>query len=157
MRRHSELGHTLLQQSKDLDPIALDVCLRHHEKPVGSGYPGSMSDGQVSLHAKMGTVCDVYDALTSDPPYRPGCNLPVALLRLKSGRLAAVVEQNPSSLLTPLVNAFCSTRSDLHIEPRLIDLSHPQCQDAVQSCEDLKDWNFTQLQRLWADEAGLAA
>lgn len=182
MQRHSELGHSLLQKVEDLDPIALDVCLRHHEKLDGTGYPGSVPGAQVSLHAKMGTVCDVYDALTSDRSYRPGCNPAVALrrmagwhghidgavfrsfvatvgiypigslVRLKSGRLAVVTEQNPASLLTPLVKAFYSTRSEQHIEPRLIDLGDPLCQDEVQCCEDLQHWNFKQLDRLWGGE-----
>jgi len=48
----------------------LDVCLHHHEKVDGSGHPEKPKDTQISLLAKMGAVCDVYDAVTSNRPYK---------------------------------------------------------------------------------------
>jgi HD-GYP domain-containing protein (c-di-GMP phosphodiesterase class II) len=56
----------------NVDPIALDVCLHHHEKIDGSGYPKGLKDADISLFAKMGAVCDVYDAITSNRPYKSG-------------------------------------------------------------------------------------
>jgi hypothetical protein len=50
----------------------LDVCLHHHEKVDGSGYPHRLKGDEISLFAKMGAVCDVYDAITSDRPYKRG-------------------------------------------------------------------------------------
>jgi hypothetical protein len=46
--------------------------LHHHEKTDGSGYPVKLKRDEISLHAKMGAVCDVYDALTSNRPYKMG-------------------------------------------------------------------------------------
>ena len=56
----------------DIDPVVLDVCLHHHEKVDGSGYPHGLKDQEISLFAKMGAVCDVYDAITSNRPYKSG-------------------------------------------------------------------------------------
>ena len=50
----------------------LDVCLHHHEKTDGSGYPKGLKGDEISRFAKMGAVCDVYDAITSDRPCKLG-------------------------------------------------------------------------------------
>jgi len=65
-------GYKRLQAMGHVDPIALDVCLHHHEKTDGSGYPKGLKDEEISLFAKMGAVCDVYDAITSNRPYKNG-------------------------------------------------------------------------------------
>ena len=62
----------MLLGSTNVDPMVLDVCLHHHEKTDGSGYPKGMKDESISLYAKMGAVCDVYDAITSNRPYKSG-------------------------------------------------------------------------------------
>jgi putative nucleotidyltransferase with HDIG domain len=72
MRTHSGEGHRLLVEGGAVGAIVLDVCRHHHEKVDGSGYPDHLSGDQISLHAKMGAVCDVYDAITSDRPYKAG-------------------------------------------------------------------------------------
>ncbi len=72
MKGHPEAGHKLLLESSGADEIALAVVLRHHEKTDGSGYPGGLKDADISLFAKMGAVCDVYDAITSNRPYKDG-------------------------------------------------------------------------------------
>jgi len=67
-------SHPLAGQSMLLgvDPMVLDVCLHHHEKTDGSGYPKGLKGDEISLFAKMAAVCDVYDAITSDRPYKSG-------------------------------------------------------------------------------------
>jgi putative nucleotidyltransferase with HDIG domain len=72
MKRHPSEGAKLLQDSDGIDDIALDVALHHHEKTDGSGYPEGLKDNEISLYAKMGAVCDVYDAITSNRPYKAG-------------------------------------------------------------------------------------
>jgi putative nucleotidyltransferase with HDIG domain len=72
VKNHPAEGHKLLLEGSGISDIALDVCLHHHEKVDGSGYPEHLSDEQISLYAKMGAVCDVYDAITSDRPYKNG-------------------------------------------------------------------------------------
>lgn len=72
IKSHPVEGHKMLLLVGNIDPIALDVCLHHHEKTDGSGYPKGLKDEQISLFAKMGAVCDVYDAITSNRPYKTG-------------------------------------------------------------------------------------
>ncbi|EIC23485.1 HD-GYP domain-containing protein [Thiorhodovibrio frisius] len=73
MKSHPVEGHRmLLKAAESIDAITLDVCLHHHEKTNGSGYPDKLTDKKISLFAKMGAVCDVYDAITSNRPYKSG-------------------------------------------------------------------------------------
>jgi putative nucleotidyltransferase with HDIG domain len=72
MKSHPVEGHQMLLAVGNVDPVALDVCLHHHEKIDGSGYPKGLKDAEISLFAKMGAVCDVYDAITSNRPYKTG-------------------------------------------------------------------------------------
>lgn len=72
IKTHPQEGYRLLKTGKDVDPVVLDVCLHHHEKTDGSGYPEGLKADQISLFAKMGAVCDVYDAITSNRPYKLG-------------------------------------------------------------------------------------
>lgn len=72
MKSHPVEGHQMLLAVGNVDPIALDVCLHHHEKTDGSGYPKGLKGDEISLFAKMGAVCDVYDAITSNRPYKAG-------------------------------------------------------------------------------------
>lgn len=72
VRLHPEAGHALLSHSTNIHPIVLDVCLHHHEKMAGTGYPHQLAGDDISLYARMGAVCDVYDAVTSDRIYHKG-------------------------------------------------------------------------------------
>ena len=72
IKTHPEEGYKLLLNSTGADEMALDVVLHHHEKTDGSGYPKRLKDAEISLYAKMGAVCDVYDAITSNRPYKAG-------------------------------------------------------------------------------------
>ncbi|MGV3729495.1 MAG: HD-GYP domain-containing protein [Sphingopyxis sp.] len=70
VRSHPVAGHALLATSPGVPDAALDLCLRHHEKVDGSGYPGRLAGEALSLAARMGAICDVYDAVTSNRPYK---------------------------------------------------------------------------------------
>jgi len=72
IKSHPEEGHKLLLAGKGVSEAALDVCLHHHEKMAGNGYPHNLKGDQISLFARMGAVCDVYDAITSDRAYKQG-------------------------------------------------------------------------------------
>ncbi len=70
VEHHPVAGHALLAQSPDIPAAALEICLHHHEKIDGTGYPHRLEGEALSLHARMGAICDVYDAVTSDRPYK---------------------------------------------------------------------------------------
>ena len=72
MKSHPAEGHRMLVEAGTVGDIPLDVVLHHHEKVDGSGYPKGLKADEISLFAKMGAVCDVYDAITSNRPYKSG-------------------------------------------------------------------------------------
>jgi len=82
IRNHPQEGHRLLMEGQGVGPIALDVCLHHHEKINGTGYPHKLKGDAISLFAKMGAVCDVYDAITSNRPYKAGWDPAESILRM---------------------------------------------------------------------------
>lgn len=83
MKTHPAEGHRMLLETPGgIDAVALDVCLHHHEKMDGSGYPEGLNADQISLYAKMGAVCDVYDAITSNRPYKAGWDPSEAIRRM---------------------------------------------------------------------------
>ena len=87
MRRHPQLAHDLLAPITFLRP-ALDIPYCHHEKWDGTGYPRQLKGDMIPLAARLFAVADVYDALTSDRPYRPALSKEAALnyIREQSGR-----------------------------------------------------------------------
>jgi HD-GYP domain-containing protein (c-di-GMP phosphodiesterase class II) len=72
IKSHPVEGHRMLVEGGTVSGVPLDVCLHHHEKIDGSGYPHRLKDENISMFAKMGAVCDVYDAITSNRPYKAG-------------------------------------------------------------------------------------
>ncbi|OIQ81906.1 cyclic di-GMP phosphodiesterase response regulator RpfG [mine drainage metagenome] len=72
IKTHPREGWEMLRKVGDVGEIALDVCLHHHEKLDGTGYPDRLAGEAISLHARMGAVCDIYDAVTSNRPYKKG-------------------------------------------------------------------------------------
>lgn len=70
VRSHPHRGAMILEEGENVPALALDVCRHHHEKVDGTGYPYGLKGEEISLAARMGAVCDVYDALTSDRVYK---------------------------------------------------------------------------------------
>jgi len=185
VRMHPERGHALLLDGQGTTAEILDVVLHHHERMDGTGYPHRLPAAQISRLARMGAVCDVYDAITSNRPYKAGWDpaesiarmaswkghfdevifnafvrslgiYPTgSLVRLQSGLVAVVVEQNPAALVSPLVHAFYSTRSSMPIPPKLIDLARSGCADRITGREPNTDGRYPNVNDLWVDPAVL--
>ncbi|WP_312569620.1 HD-GYP domain-containing protein [Comamonas sp.] len=81
MQRHPVKGFLMLQGSVQ-DEGVLDACLHHHERMDGKGYPHGLAGADIRLLTRMTTICDVYDAITSDRPYKKGWAPGVALQRM---------------------------------------------------------------------------
>jgi len=127
----------------------------------------------------MSAICDVYDAVTSNRSYKKGWGpaeslqrmaswkghfdpvyfqafvkvvgiYPVgSLVRLKSQRLAVVVEQNEKSLVKPKVKIFFSARSNMPLPQTIMDLSLSGMDDSIEAREPSENWNFPYLDELW--------
>jgi HD-GYP domain-containing protein (c-di-GMP phosphodiesterase class II) len=71
IKTHPSRGWEILN-GHNLDNIVLDVCMHHHERIDGYGYPDQIPLDSLSLFARMAAICDTYDALISDSFYRKG-------------------------------------------------------------------------------------
>ncbi len=78
MRQHPVYAHEMLRTIQYLRP-ALDIPYCHHEKWDGTGYPRKLKADEIPLLARIFAVVDVWDALTSDRPYRPAWSREKAL------------------------------------------------------------------------------
>lgn len=178
MKTHPEAGADALREG-GCEPEVIDVSRHHHERMDGRGYPYGLKDDEISLLARMGAVCDVYDAVTSIRPYKRPWDPAMAmremarwdghfdnrvfnafvksvgiypvgsLVRLASDRLAVIVEPGVESLLKPKVRAFYSTRSREKILPQVIDLAAPDCRESIVSPESPEQWGLSNLESLW--------
>lgn len=70
VRMHPQYGHQLVSQIEDTPKPVLDICLYHHEKFDGSGYPHGLMEEQIPRVARLAAICDVYDALTTIRSYK---------------------------------------------------------------------------------------
>jgi putative nucleotidyltransferase with HDIG domain len=69
MELHATYAHDMLKEIKYLKP-SMDIPLYHHEKWDGSGYPEGIKGEKIPLSARIFAIVDVWDALSSDRPYR---------------------------------------------------------------------------------------
>ncbi len=87
MQRHTQIGHDILAYSgSPLLDLAAEIALTHHERFDGSGYPAGLSAEGIPLAGRIVAIADVFDALTSDRPYRPRLPLEHALEIMRKGR-----------------------------------------------------------------------
>ena len=87
MQRHAKIGHDILDGSKlDLLELAATIAWTHHERVDGTGYPRGLAGSEIPLEGRIVAVVDVYDALTSDRPYRPALAHDNALALMCTGK-----------------------------------------------------------------------
>jgi len=177
MRKHPQLGADAVKASGDLSKIVADVCLHHHERYDGTGYPHAMKGDDISLFARMAAICDTYDALVSARPYRAAKgpaeaiaemykvkgqfdeNLlnsfiksigvyPVgSLVRLESRMLGCVAMQRRDQLTRPVVRIFYSIPNRAHVPVREIDLAQVPEPDRIVGREEPARWNLSDWDR----------
>lgn len=171
MRAHPAHGHAMLAKVPDMSVLALDVCLHHHEKQDGTGYPFRKSGGEISLAARIGAICDVYDALTSDRIYKDGWEPQEAiaamwswdghfdrallfsfmqsigvfptgmLVMLRSNRLGVVLP-NQRRASRPRTNAFYATRERCFLTPETVVIKDDLSGDQIIALENPRHWGF---------------
>jgi putative nucleotidyltransferase with HDIG domain len=106
MREHSRIGHDMLQGLRFLRP-SLPGILHHHERWDGGGYPSGLSGTGIPLLVRIIAVADVFDALTSDRPYRDGLSFEAA---------AAAIRRDAGMKFDPdVVTAFMARRPVIEV------------------------------------------
>ncbi len=96
MKQHPQFAHDMIYPIEYLRP-ALDIPFCHHEKWDGTGYPRGLKGDEIPLAARLFAVVDVWDALTSERPYRKAWNHQMA-------------------------GAFISQQKGTHFDPDVADL-----------------------------------
>lgn len=149
---HTMLGYEFLHLGGGIPEDVAIVCLEHHERCDGSGYPNALTGENISLFGRMAAICDVYDSMTSDRPHRPRIDPNAALglmramegelddeildhfiesvgvypigsvVRLNNGKLALVVDQNIGEYTSPRVWTFYDMNTRSLIKPEDLDM-----------------------------------
>ena len=171
MKGHPGHGHSLLESAPGMVEAALDVCLHHHEKMDGTGYPFGLAGETISVAARLGAICDVYDALTSDRIYKDAWRPAEAiaamwswdghfdrtllfsfmqsiamfpagmLVRLRSNRLGVVLD-NGKRVSRPRICAFYATPTREFIEAEIVAIRDSLAGDQIIGREDPAHWGF---------------
>lgn len=81
IQQHPADAHRLLLNS-GLSKRILDAVRHHHERLDGRGYPDRLAAGDIQRMARMTAICDIYDAVTSNRPYKQGWDPAMALQRM---------------------------------------------------------------------------
>ena len=107
IRRHPEWGAEVARQA-GLSTGIVNIILYHHEHFDGQGYPQGLSGADIPLEARIVTVADVYDAITTERPYNPAHSRDEAF---------AILVRLAGSVLDPkLVNLFLTVQETSHLE-----------------------------------------
>jgi len=85
IKAHSQTGYDILKDVELPYPIA-EIVLQHHERLDGSGYPQGLKGNQILLEARIISVADVVEAISSHRPYRPGLGIDVALEEIEKNK-----------------------------------------------------------------------
>jgi HD-GYP domain-containing protein (c-di-GMP phosphodiesterase class II) len=177
MRRHPQLGADAVSASGEMSKIVADVCLHHHEKYDGTGYPHGLKGDDISLFARMAAICDTYDAIASARPHRPGRGpaeavaemyklkghfdesllttfiksigiYPVgSLIRLESRMLGCVAAQRRDQLTRPVVRIFYSIPQRAHVPVYELDLAEEPEPDRIVAREEPARWGLADWDR----------
>lgn len=153
VNRHPIQSVKLLEKAGVTDPLWLEIVLQHHEKIDGSGYPKGLKGRQIRAEARVIALADVYSALVSSRPYRPGLSAQQSLRALFKQRGAqfdpkltmiflnelgiyppgacvklkskeiAVVTQRTQDTRAPVVVSVKDPKGELYMRPRERDTS----------------------------------
>ncbi len=122
MHEHVKLGSHIIREVKWLED-AVDIVLYHHERWDGSGYLSNMEGDDIPVNARIFSIVDVFDALTSDRPYKPYITYDETIDYMKD-------------------------QSGKHFDPELFDLFITIAEDSYST---ISDKNFQELNNLIKD------
>ena len=106
MRKHPEVGRRMIAGIPYLEP-ATPMILHHHERWDGRGYPSELAGAAIPVEARLLTIVDTFDAMTSDRPYRPAI--------AASATYETIIENSGTQFDPSMVDVFvrCWERGDI--------------------------------------------
>ncbi len=106
MKEHTVMGYEILQSSESkLLQLAAQIALTHHEKYDGTGYPRGLKGDEIPLISRICTLCDIFDALTTERNYKHAWTV--------EETLAEIDALNGSTLDPKIVDAFKKALPDI--------------------------------------------
>jgi HD-GYP domain-containing protein (c-di-GMP phosphodiesterase class II) len=119
IQRHTTDGYRLLNKSeRPLVKMAAVIALEHHEQWAGRGYPAGKSGESISFAGRVVCLCDVFDALAFERPYKAPWELP---------RILDFIEEQRGSMFDPaIVDAFLGHLDDFLAIPATLALAEHQ-------------------------------
>ena len=119
IEEHPRIGMKIIRHV-DLASQVLDVVAGHHEKLNGSGYPYGRAEDEISIYARIAAVSDIYDALTTERPYKPALEVAHAVKVLREEVVAGQID---GRAVEGLVRVLPKWRRRLRIDESLQGLS----------------------------------
>jgi putative two-component system response regulator len=119
MKTHPEIGAEILKDSPHaLMQLAEKIALQHHEKWDGSGYPGGLKGEEIDLEVRIVSLADVFDALTTERPYKRAWSVEEAL---------ELIQRESGNHFDPHV-----VENFLACLPRLLEIKEQYAEEPVQ-------------------------
>ncbi len=176
--QHVLLGYSFLKAAGDIPEPALRAVLHHHERLDGSGYPQGLSGLAIDQLSRMAAICDTYDTLASagdgGEPLDPAEAVrtlraqpekfeqhilerlvetigvyPIgAFVRLRSRRLAMVVDEDLADPALPTVRTFWSLDLGKRLKGETIALAHCYGEDAIEGIADMRGLDLPSCDKL---------
>jgi cyclic di-GMP phosphodiesterase len=174
MKKHAEYSANILQDTVKLPFEAYDIALHHHERYDGKGYPYGLKGTDIGFGARIVSICDVYDAITSVRCYKKGLDRVEGLRKLYEwsdhhfdkelthnfiqsigvypigtcvrleNELTAVVIESADNILQPVVRIFYNNKRQSSVEIEEIDLSSDNIN--IAGYDSYKEWSSDKKQ-----------
>lgn len=84
VKEHVQFGYDMLKENDYVSPLSRQIVLLHHEKLNGVGYPYGLSGDQIPIHVRIVTLCDIFNAVSSNRAYKGRLNADEALEILRA-------------------------------------------------------------------------
>lgn len=123
MKDHPRKGYNyLILKNLGISNKALRICLEHHERIDGTGYPNNLMRNEIGILSKIVSIADVYDALTSNRSYRTPLSNTEALDYIKSN-INSTFDEILSKIFSKLIKSNHKDKSLISINPNILEIN----------------------------------
>lgn len=123
MKGHPRKGYNyLILKNLGISNKALRICLEHHERIDGTGYPNNLKRDEIGILSKIVSIADVYDALTSNRSYRAPLSTTEALDYIKLN-INSTFDEILSKIFSKLIKSNPKDKSLISINPNILEIN----------------------------------